>query len=252
MTILKKVGYSALFATSALCADSMGGEISLGIFSHSPNGYASYESSSSVDLEEDLGWSREQDMMFKAYLEHPVPFLPNLKVGYTNLSHNGRGTVTAFSWGGIINVDGDIDSSLDLKMYDVTSYYELLDNTIEIDTGITLRYLDGNIDVTVTPFLPLLEEHEVVSFTSLVPMLYGKFRANIPATDISLQAEGNFITYEDTTFYDYEISTRYTFSMGIGIETGYRAIHLDSKDLENGLTADMDFKGPYVSLVWNF
>jgi outer membrane protein len=252
MTKLQKLGYLILLSTTAIYADTIGGEVSLGFYSHTPSGYASYESTVSVDLEDDLKWSQEQDVILKAYIEHPFPFLPNLKVGYTNLSHDGQGTVTAFSWGGIINVDGDIDSSLDLKMYDVTSYYELLDNTIEIDTGITLRYLDGNIDVTVTPVLSFLEEHEVVNFTSLVPMFYGKFRANIPATDISLQAEGNFITYEDTTFYDYEISARYTFTMGLGIEAGYKAVHLDSEDLEEGLSTDIDFKGPYASIIWDF
>lgn len=252
MTKLKKLGYLTLLGTVTIYADTIGGEVSLGFYSHAPSGYTSYENTTSIDLEDDLKWSEEQDMILKAYIEHPTPFLPNLKVAYTDLSHTGQGTVTAFSWGDIINVTGDIDSSLDLKMYDATLYYELLDNTIEIDTGITLRYLDGNIDVTVTPLLSLVEEHEVVNFTTLVPMLYGKLKANIPATDISLQAEGNFITYEDTTFYDYEISARYSFTMGFGIEAGYKAIHLDSEDLEEGLSTNIDFQGPYASIIWDF
>ncbi|RRS32274.1 MAG: hypothetical protein P794_01285 [Epsilonproteobacteria bacterium (ex Lamellibrachia satsuma)] len=251
MTKLQKLGYLALLSTTVVFADTIGGEISLGIYSHSPSGYTSYETTSSVDLEDDLKWSTEQDMMFKAYIEHPLPFLPNIKLGFANLSHDGKGSVTAFSWGDIININGDLDSALDMQMYDVTAYYELLDNTIEVDAGITLRYLDGTIDVTVTPLLSPTE-HEIVDFNTLVPMLYGKAKFNIPTTDISLQFEGNAISYEDTTFYDYEISARYTFTMGLGIEAGYKALHLDSEDLENGLSTDMDFKGPYASLVWDF
>jgi len=256
--MIKKLVLTTLLTASTLYADTIGGEIFLGIYSHSPSGSASYETDASIDLENDLKWGEEQDIVLKAYIEHPLPFIPNIRLGFTNLSHDGQGTVTAFSWGDIIDIDGDIDSSLDLKMYDVTAYYELLDNVIEVDAGLTLRYLDGDIDVTVTPTLPFIPvdlpaaEQESVNFSTLFPMLYGKVRANIPMTDISLQGEGNYISDGDTTLYNYAISARYTFAMGLAAEAGYQALHLDSNDLEDGLSADMDFNGPYAALVWDF
>jgi outer membrane protein len=194
--------------------------------------------------------------MLKAYMEHPLPIIPNVKVGYSTLNHDGQGKVTAFSWGDIINVDGDLDSSLKLKMYDATLYYEILDNAIEADIGLTLRYLDGNIDVKVTPLaqfnlLGLHYEYESSNFNTFIPMVYGKVRLNLPDTDISLQAEGNAIHYDSSTFFDMELSARYTLALGVGIEVGYRMLHLDSDDLD-GLVLDVDFTGAYAAIVWDF
>jgi hypothetical protein len=70
--------------------------------------------------------------------------------------------------------------------------------------------------------------------------------------DISLQLEANAISYEETTFYDYELSARYAFSMGLGLEVGYKSIHLNSEDLADGLVVDMDVSGLYASMVWDF
>lgn len=251
----KKIGAAFLLTLSTSYADMLGGEVSAGVFNHSPSGQASYYSPD-VDIEDDLHWDTENDVMLKAYFEHPVPVLPNIKVAYSGLNHSGNGKVTAFSWGDIIDVSGDIDSKLDLQMYDATLYYELLDNTVEADLGLTLRYLDGNIDVKVTPFaqynlFDLGYEYESSDFTAIVPMVYGKVRIHIPDTDVSAQIEGNAISYDNSTFYDMEISARYTFALGVGVEAGYRIVHLDSDDLD-GVALDVDFKGLYASLVWDF
>jgi len=264
--MIKKLTLTALLTASTLYADTIiGGEISLGMYSHSPSGSASYTlpfelSNPAVDIEDDLGWDTEQDIIFKAYFEHPVPLFPNVKVAYSGLSHSGQGTVEGFSWGNIIDLNGEIDTSLDTQMYDLTLYYELLDNVVEVDAGLTLRYLDGDIAVRTLanfdlPLLPSLSAeliNESTNFDLWIPMLYGKARFNIPSTDISLQLEANAISYEETTFYDYELSVRYTLAMGLGLEGGYKSIHLDSEDLYDGLVVDMDSAGPYAAIVWNF
>jgi outer membrane protein len=262
--MIKKFTLWALLTSGALYADTIGGgEISLGIYNHSPSGNASYTLpyiglGTSADLENSLHWNDAQDIIFKAYLEHPVPLLPNAKIAFSNLSHDGQGTVTNFTWGAIQIPAGDfmdIDTSLDLKMYDLTLYYELLDNWVEVDAGITLRYFDGNIAVNTLATLFSLSTSiasESTDFDAFIPMLYGKTRFNIPSTDISLQLEANAISYQDTTFYDYELSARYTLAMGLGLEGGYKSIHLDSEDLTDGLVLDMDFSGFYASVVWDF
>ena len=263
--MIKKLTLAALLASGTLYADSIGGEISFGIYSHSPSGSASYTLpylplNESVDLENDLGWSNTQDVVLKAYFEHPLPFIPNVKLAYSNFNQSGDASVSSFSWGGIIELDGTVDTSLELQMYDLTAYYELLDNVVEIDAGLTLRYLNG--DMTVTPtadftlpgFIPdlSLTAPQSTDIDMWMPLVYGKIRFNIPTTDISLQLEGNGITYQDTTFYDYELSARYTFSMGLGVEAGYKSMHLDSEDLADGLVVDVDSSGPYAAVVWDF
>jgi len=262
--MIKKLALALLLASGSLYADTLGGEVSFGIYSHNPSGSASYTLPSTplgseVDLEDDFGWSNDQDIMFKLYFENPMPFMPNVKFAYSNLNQDGTGNVTDFSWG-FIGGSGDIETALALQSYDITAYYELLDNMVELDAGLTMRYLNGDIAVIPSAsfnFGPFSSpsiglSSEIVDIDMWIPMLYGKARFDIPNMDVSLQLEANAISYEETTFYDYELSARYTFSMGLGLEMGYKSIHLDSEDLADGLVVDMDFSGPYASIVWDF
>jgi len=257
----------ALSLASSLYADTIGGEFFLGIYSHAPSGHASYTApislpligkpSTSADLEETLHWNDNEDLFLKAYMEHPLPLLPNVKVAFTKLSHNGQGEVgNDFVWGGIyIPTLGTIENTFDIKKYDLTLYYELLDNWAEADVGVTLGYLNGDIAMTALSgfsMLPQLSHTESTHFSLFMPTLYGKTRFTIPTTEISLQLEGDLFSYDNTTFYNYEVSARYTFTMGLGIEAGYKALHLESKDLADGLVVDMDFRGPYAAVVWDF
>jgi outer membrane protein len=244
MTNVKTLALLILLTLSQIHADTIGGEISLGFFNHQPNGNASYKGSA-TDMEDTLGFSEEQDIFLKAYLEHPLPVIPNVKLGYTTLSHEGSSSVGNFTWGDT-TYNGTIDSSLSLDMTDVTLYYEFLDNWAETDAGLTLRYISGNMDVYSSA------ESDVADFSTWVPMLYGKVRFNPPVTDLSFQLEANAISYWDITTYDYELSARYTLAMGLGLEAGYKAFHLNSDDLVNGFNADMDFSGPYAAVLWDF
>ena len=244
MANLKKLALFILFILSQIHADTIGGEISLGFFNHQPNGNASYKGSA-TNIDDTLGFNEEQDIFLKAYFEHPFPVIPNMKLGYTTLAHEGSGSVDNFTWGDH-TYNGTIESSLSFDMTDVTLYYEFLDNWAEVDTGLTLRYISGNMDVHSN------EGSDVADFSTWVPMLYGKVRFTLPVTDLSFQLEANAISYWDITAYDYELSARYTLALGVGLEAGYKAFHLDSDDLVNGFNADMDFSGPYAAVLWDF
>ena len=242
---MKKIVLAAVVATSFGMADVIGGEINLGYYSHAPSGSAEYKDDGSVDVEDDLQLDTTNDIFFKAYFEHPVPIIPNIKVGYTNFSHSGEGTVTAFTWGKIINITDNIYTNLDLKMYDIALYYELLDNWINLDVGLNVKLVDGSIDIKTTT------EHEHTDFNVPIPMLYGKARIDIPATDVSFQAEGNYISYDGNTLYDLELGARYTFALGLGVEAGYKIFKLKLDDIDD-LTMDADFSGAYGKVVWDF
>jgi outer membrane protein len=235
----------ALLSLNPIHADTIGGEASLGFFNHDPSGDASYLGRSE-NLNDTFGFSEEQDIFLKLYFEHPLPVIPNIKLGYTTLSHHGSSNVNDFTWGDIDGYDGTIDNTLSLDMTDVTLYYEVLDNWAEVDAGLTLRHLSGDLGVRSTV------GSDVADFSTWVPMLYGKARFNMPITDLSFQIEANAISYWDITTFDYELSARYTVLMGLGLEAGYKAYHLNSDDLVNGFNADIDFSGPYAAIIWDF
>jgi outer membrane protein len=126
MVRVKKLALFMLLTLSRLPADTIGGEVSLGFFNHQPNGNASYKGNE-ADIEDTLGYSEEQDIFLKAYLEHPLPLIPNIKFGYTTLSQEGSSSVNDFTWGDT-TYNGTIESSLSLDMSDITLYYEFLDH----------------------------------------------------------------------------------------------------------------------------
>jgi len=233
-------------------ADVIGGELNLGFYNHSPSGYAQYQGDK-VDLENDLKWESEGDVFVKAYLEHPLPILPNIKLGYTSFGHNGSGKVkNSFQFGGKqFNINTDIDSSLDLKMYDLTLYYEILDNWLNLDLGVNIKYMDGTLTVKGSNIVTKQLIDESSDFQVPIPMLYAKARFDIPTTDISLQAEGNYVSYDGNTLYNAELGLRYTFLLGLGLEAGYKTMKLKLDDVDD-LSMDSDFSGAYGKLVWDF
>ena len=242
-------------------ADTIKGEVSLGAYSHSPSGEASYDIPSvgvnaATTPDDVLAWSNEKDIVFKGYIEHSIPIVPNVKVAFSSLGYKGNNEVSNFTWGQInIPLQGNIDTFLNLKMYDLTLYYQLIDGDTEIDAGLTLKRFYGDIGVDARADLSSSStqaSYEITDFDEFIPMLYGKIKINLPETNISLQLEANAINYNETTFYDYEFSARYTLDVGIGIEGGYRSIHVDSKDISDGLTLDMDFSGPFASVILEF
>ena len=238
--------------TSLSMADMIGGELNIGFYNHTPSGSAQYQGDV-VDLEKDLKWENEGDIFVKAYLEHPLPIIPNIKVGYTNFGHSGSGSVDKnFEFGGTtFGLNTDIDTKFDLKMYDLTLYYEILDNWLNLDLGVNVKYIDGTLSVKGTNIATQQLIDESADFQVPIPMLYGKARFDVPSTDLSFQVEGNYISYNGNTLYDAEAGIRYTFVLGLGLEAGYKTMKLKLDDIDD-LTMDTDFSGAYGKLVWDF
>ncbi|HHH51330.1 MAG TPA: hypothetical protein ENK76_03070 [Campylobacterales bacterium] len=82
-------------------------------------------------------------------------------------------------------------------------------------------------------------------------MLYLKGKVDIPATDLSFQLEGDYVSYSGNMLYDFELGARYTFFAGLGIEAGYKAMKIKIDNVDN-FSMDTDFNGAYGKLVWDF
>jgi len=249
---MKKTLFLLTMISTLSMAAVVGGEINLGYYNHAPTGLAQYQGDE-IDLEKDLKWEAEGDIFVKAYIEHPIPLIPNIKLGYTNFGHTASGTVKKrFTFGRkLFNVNTNINTNFDLKIYDLTLYYELLDNWLNLDIGVNVKYIDGLIRVQGTDLISNQFIDESAEFQVPIPMIYAKARFDLPTTDISFQAEGNYITYDGNSFYDAEIGVRYTFALGFGLEAGYKTMKLKLDNVDE-LTMDTDFSGAYGKLVWDF
>jgi len=249
---MKKIVATIALLGTALMADTIGGELNIGYYEHNPSGTIEYQGDS-IDLKDDFKWKKESDVFAKLYIEHPIPILPNIKLGYSSFGHSGSGILTkniTFA-NQTYRATGKIDSTFDLNMYDLTLYYEVVDVGLDLDLGLNVRYLDGSVSAIGVGGIPLKPIEESTSFSVPVPMVYAKARVPIPTTNIALQAEGNYISYSGNQFYDFEVGIRYTLNLGLGLEGGYKSMKLKLDDIDD-LSLDSTFSGAYAKLIWDF
>ncbi len=205
------------------------------------------ESTLNVDVRE-LGHDKSRNNFFNLAIEHPVPLLPNLRLARINLDSSETAVIShSFSLNGVVfEVDAEVASTLDLSHTDVTLYYELLDNQVSFDLGLTLRGFNGEASARSE------ETEESVKLDDWLPLVYARLEFELPLTGFSLGAIGQGISYKDSRLTDYEVYLRYTFdsALDVAVNLGYRslAVELDESDIQ----ADVELTGPYVGLLLHF
>ena len=103
-----------------------------------------------IDFNNDLGLDEEKGNVIYIALEHGVPVLPNVKVQNTEIETVATGNPSkTINYGGeTFDVSDTITTDADLSHTDVTMYYQVLDNWLSLDIGVTLRLFDGFINIT--------------------------------------------------------------------------------------------------------
>ncbi len=198
-----------------------------------------------IDIDKNLGLGGEEFMIFTAALEHPVPLLPNVRFQYFDMDQVAHGSLNNVNFNGQ-NFNGNVQTSLDLSHYDFTLYYEILDNWVNLDLGVTAKVFDGL----------LLMRDQTSGNTSrtdideIIPMLYGSAVFDFPITSLSAGVEGSAISLGGDTVYDMVAKLRFRAGL-LGLEAGYRAIGVEVDDISN-IDVDTQIDGPYVSAMLVF
>ncbi len=196
-----------------------------------------------VDVENDLDLDSDSNANLSAYIEHPVPLLPNVRLNYTSIEQSGRGELGA-SFDNIPVVIGttkEVQSDLDLDQLDLTLYYEVLDNWVNVDLGLTIRDMSGELRVQEVGGNQSVSESEI---DAVVPMGYLAARFDLPFTGVSVGGEANLISFDGDSVYDYNAYGQYEIAM-LQLRAGYREISIDYEDGDDEL--DVDLGGPFVS-----
>jgi|TARA_B110000438_G_scaffold302856_1_gene362004 outer membrane protein len=196
-----------------------------------------------------------QNSFFIAF-EHPVPLIPNIRIASTTLETEGSTTLnTEFEFDGqTFSENTNVNADFNISYVDYTLYYELFDNDlISFDFGLTGRDFDG--DVTVSAQASQGSTSGRVSVTEIVPMLYARTNVGLPLTGLNLYAQGNFLSIDDHTLYDYEVGVSYelidNLAVGVNINAGYRAVKLELEDL-NDLYTNIEFDGVFLGTTIHF
>lgn len=204
----------------------------------------------SADLE-DLGLSDEQNTFYYVALEHPIPVIPNvrLQVNDINLSEESTLTQSFVLDGTTYNVSEDVVSDFDLSHTDATLYYEVLDNWITIDLGLTIRQFDGSLEIRSTSSGSVTQ-----TIDETIPMAYLKGQVELPFTGFYVTATGNYISYDGNTLQELQAGVGYLsdgWVLDMGFELGIRNMNLELDDVSD-IDANIDLTGTYASFNIHF
>src|SRR5690554_3720438 len=197
-----------------------------------------------------LNFKSENGKQLSVFFEHPVPFIPNVKLKRTDLDMDGSGTLDqTITFAGEDYSEGvDVNSNIDISHTDATLYWGLPLPLpyIDIDFGLTARMFDGDASVNA----------KSVDLDITLPMAYGAVKVGSPF-GIYATADLNWIGFGDNKMTDLSAAVGYELPIPIvdvGVEVGYRGINLqtDRKDVE--VAADLDTKGMFygVSVAFGF
>lgn len=240
--IRSAVMLSAIAAVPAAQADVLGFGASIGYWDSDLSGKAA-KGGDRVNVENELDLSNNTEANLSAFLEHPVPLLPNVRLSYVKVDQTGRGELgTGFD---TIPAGASVDSSLDWRQTDLTLYYEVLDNWVNLDLGLTARDLNAELEIVDVADLT----RSTTEVDAVIPMGYAAARFDLPLTGVSVGVNGNVISYSGDSVYDYDIYGQYAVA-GLQLRAGYREMAVDYEDGDDRL--DIDIGGPFASVGFSF
>lgn len=181
----------------ALSADFLRVEGGAGVFQASPGGtFDAEKGGAEIDLK-DAGIDTESDLYLWAYLKHPLPLIPNVRLEYLSLAHSPEGNATAF----------------DVNELDGILYYNLLDDTlfVTVDVGVDIKYIAS--------------DSKGFDDSQTIGLLYARGRIE-PTTSLGFEMLLKATNYGDNKGYDLRIKADYTLDfiplVQPGLELGYR------------------------------
>jgi outer membrane protein len=194
-----------------------------------------------IDVNDDLGYDEDSGTSYYVALEHPLPLLPNIRLQRTELEISERGTITTPVIYDGTALAGDVDSTTDLTHTDVTLYYELLDNWVNLDLGLSVRVFDGEARIKSVA----TSEEGSVDIDTPVPMLYANARFDLPFTGLYAQGIGNIISVGDSAITDFTVGLGYEVAV-LSLEAGYRTFDISLEDDED--EANLTVDGFYIGI----
>ncbi len=228
-------------------ADIAGVRISGGVFDYEVSGTirdAATAGDNVLNLKTDLNIADDSESQAYIYIEHPIPVLPNIRLGSTSMKLAGTGTITrSFTYGGTPYSGSEtLTTDLDLSHTEVGFYWEIIDIGIDLDIGLNFKIFDTTASITGSS-----SGAASTTIDGTIPMLYGALTIPLPA-GFSIAGDISTVSYDGSSITDYLIRLRYETDFALGIEAGVRNFTIDYEDTTDQTYADIEVSGPYLSL----
>ena len=252
--ILTTLACGAILATTA-SADFARLEMGAGVWQQTPTSLINTKDDDgllSLDGTYEGAEKDSSEMYLWMLIKHPIPILPNIRLEYVSVADEGTttGTVNGLT-------AADAPTTIDMHQFDIIPYYNILDNTgwVTLDLGLDLKVVKSDAYVSSLTGGGL-DTSYTSNETLVIPLLYVRSRVEIPATNIGLEADVKYITYDGSTVYDVRAKVDYTLDffpvVQPAIELGYRVQKLDLEDVDTSTTIDMEFSGVYAGVMVRF
>lgn len=162
------------------------------------------------------------------YLEHPLPLLPNIRLDLTPessfMGSNGAAGINKVSF----------------NQTDITPYYEILDNVVDLDIGITFKVVDAKIEGAVNQ-----------EFSEVIPMGYLSAGIDLVGTGLRIAGDVKYIEYKGDSLGDSRIKAVWNINKLFQAQAGYR---YETLKINNhfDLNSNIIIEGPFIGLGATF
>ena len=201
-----------------------------------------------IDVEDDLALDDELNNVLYLAIEHPLPFVPNVRLNYTDLSFSGDSVLSRqieFN-NAVFNLSETITTDVDVTQTDLVLYYEVLDNVVSLDLGVAARWIDGEFA------LMSAGQSTEAQFDVVMPTAYVKVRADLPFSGFWIGAELQGSGYKGNRLLDANAQIGWESPLGLGAELGWRVFDFEVNDLGDIAEAGIDIRGPYFAFNFHF
>ncbi len=252
MNITTRISTIALFTAGLIgsaSADFVG--LNIGASNWSPDISGSFNSgntsSSSIQLNKDLGFKDHSSTTVNLRFEHPIPLIPNIKYSGADLNASSSSSITNTLKFNGQDYTSNVNSTLDLSHNDIALYYEILDNWINIDVGVDLKRFDGKVSIRSDSNT----NTSTIIVDETIPMLYLAARFDLPLTGFYVGANIQQLSIGDNSAEDTTLMVGYESSTGLGVEGGIKTFSLELDDASN-LSTNLKYDGLYLNGYFHF
>ncbi len=203
MKFLARMVFGGLFLAGPVTADMLGVRVGLEYLQAKPEVVAGNTGAAGR-------WSLQDvnGLAWAARFEHPIPLLPNFAARYQQHEYSAQAPLLdSLRLGQTVYSAGqNIWQYQKYQNYDVTAYYELLDNPLfSVDLGLTARQLKIKSELNTSVV------KNAADLSVLLPMLYLDTELGVWGTDTVVFAKGNYSRYQSDLTYDWQAGIAWRF-----------------------------------------
>ena len=198
-----------------------------------------------------LNLSNEDATEIFVFFEHPVPFLPNVKIAQNDMTFSGSSD-NSIRLIGDVALTGNIYSEADLSHNDLTLYWglPLPIPLLSIDLGLTARQFDGYIFARNE-----LNEIQAQELDFVLPLVYAGITVDTPF-GVFVNAKANYARVAGNSFSDAQYLVGYNAPipvpfLTVSVQAGYRSFNVvtdeDLTDIDSSIALDGVYGGATIS-----